>query len=356
MALLRPSRNVKRVVRVDEIVAELDHLPRRESRFETGRGNPPLRQLPPADSAGPHVTRVSGVISLRSSRRRRVERLHPQTAGGREGKALEASVRRGLPRPFSSVTRVRHGQDDQARDYFVDYGPHTFHIRETAKASLFTKRIKHSSQDPLILDARHPCAAAGRNTLSARDAAGADRRQPVLSFRIVSTIFWRASSRCWRLRRRSIRSRVGREIWPHASMTLFASLRTRVGLPTSADFFEAGAAVASSISRTHPAHARHQGRPGHLLHEVHVLRGQAQLSVREQSAAARRTAQVLLNRVVRLEREAMRLTRRLRHESQKTIRVRGVLSTLPLPALVRSHRSAAAAGSRRPFEELRYRA
>ena len=77
---------------------------------------------------------------------------------------------------------------------------------------------------------------------------------------------------------------VGRpESGPHALRLVLRHLfRARLGPADVADFVEAGAARRQAESEEHhPAHARHQGRSGDLLHEVHVSAQGHQRAVRE---------------------------------------------------------------------------
>ena len=72
------------------------------------------------------------------------------------------------------------GRTIKVGDYSVDFGPHTFHIRETAESKEILKTITpFFGDEPADAGARHARAAARQGIrLSARDAAGAVRRQP----------------------------------------------------------------------------------------------------------------------------------------------------------------------------------
>ena len=74
-----------------------------------------------------------------------------------------------------------------------------------------------------------------------------------------------------------------RNLGPHAlRLVLRHLLRARLGIADLADFVEAGAAGREAESEEHhPADARHQGRSGDLLHEVHVSAQGHQRAVRE---------------------------------------------------------------------------
>ena len=225
--------------------------------------------------------------------------------------------------------------------------------------------LRRRSADP---DARHARAAARQGIrLPARDAAGADRRQPVAVGAHHLRLRRRdASSRRWRRRKQehSFEEWGVRNLGPHALRPVLRDLLgARLGPADVADFVEAGAARRQAEPEEHhPAHARHQGRSGHVLHQVHVsARRASACSSRTWPTAVRQHGNRDLPRVAGRAARARRRSHRARRLHARTAARRridcdGVLSTLPLPALV-EHDHAGAAGRRSPQHaaKLRYR-
>ena len=179
------------------------------------------------------------------------------------------------------------GKTIKVGPYFVDYGPHTFHIRETEESRAIHEAIRpFFGDDPLILTRGTRVLLRGREYVYPLEMLQVlTGVSPILSARIifdyvdgVHQIDVDAAEK------RTLVRGVGRPE-PRADAlrpVLRHLLGARVGVADLADFLEAGAARREAEPQEHRApHARHQGRPGDLLHQVHVPAQRHQRAVRE---------------------------------------------------------------------------
>ncbi len=166
------------------------------------------------------------------------------------------------------------GRTIKVGDYSVDFGPHTFHIRETAESKEILKTITpFFGENPLTLVRGTRVLLRGKEYVYPLEMLQVlFGVSPLLSARILFDYSRRDHQVVLRARaERGLVRRVGRqEPWPHALRSVLRHLlRARLGPADQPDFVEAGAARRQAESQEHhPAHARHQGGSDHLFHEV----------------------------------------------------------------------------------------
>ena len=226
--------------------------------------------------------------------------------------------------------------------YAVDYGPHTFHIRETEESRAIHEAIRPLfGEDPLILTRGTRVLLRGKEYVYPLEMLQVlTGVSPLLSARIVFDYLMATLKSTFAPARKEhsfeewgVRN-LGRTLYD----LCFGIYSARVwGLPTVADFVEAGAARRQAEPEEHhPAHARHQGRPGDLLHEVHVSAQGHQRALREHGRGRAQGGQLHLPRITGGAARARRRSRSRASSTrangrEETIDCDGVLSTLPLP-------------------------
>src|SRR6266850_1600463 len=242
------------------------------------------------------------------------------------------------------------GKTISVGDYFVDYGPHTFHIRETEESKAIHEAIKpFFGEDPLILTRGTRVLLRGKEYVYPLEMLQVlTGVSPLLSFRIVFDYVVASlksalappkkedSFEEWGVRN------LGRTLYD----LCFGIYSARVwGLPTGQISSKQAQRVAklnlkNVILRTLGIKAD----PATYFTKYMYPRKGISVLYENMSAAARKNGQCVLleSPVVRLERDPSTgsgpaAIRRVvyRHEgSEKTVECDGVLSTLPLPALV----------------------
>ena len=236
------------------------------------------------------------------------------------------------------------GKTIKVGDYFVDYGPHTFHIRETAESKAIHEAIKpFFGEDPLILTRGTRVLLRGKEYVYPLEMLQVlTGVSPFLSFRIVFDYLLASikstlapakkehSFEEWGVRN------LGRTLYD----LCFGIYSERVwGLPTSQISSKQAQRVAklnlkNIILRTLGIKAD----PATYFTKYMYPRAGISVLFESMSTAAKKNGQQVLleSPVVRLEREGDAIRRVVyRHEGhEKTIECDGVLSTLPLPALV----------------------
>jgi protoporphyrinogen oxidase len=236
------------------------------------------------------------------------------------------------------------GKTIKVGDYHVDYGPHTFHIRETEESRAIHEAIKPMfGDDPLILTRGTRVLLRGKEYIYPLEMLQVlTGVSPILSFRIVfdylvasikSTLAPAKKEHSfeeWGVRN------LGRTLYD----LCFGIYSERVwGLPTSQISSKQAQRVAklnlkNIILRTLGIKAD----PATYFTKYMYPRKGISVLFENMAAAVKKNGQRLLleSPVVRLEREGEKITRVIyRHEgSEKAIECDGVLSTLPLPALV----------------------
>ncbi len=179
------------------------------------------------------------------------------------------------------------GKTIKVGPHFVDYGPHTFHIRETEESRAIHEAIKpFFGDDPLILTRGTRVLLRGKEYVYPLEMLQVlTGVSPLLSARIIFDYLMASAKSTFAPAKKEhsfeewgVRN-LGRTL---VRLVLRHLLRARVGSADVADFVEAGAARREAQPEEHhPAHARHQGRSGHLLHEVHVSAEGHQRALRE---------------------------------------------------------------------------
>ena len=229
--------------------------------------------------------------------------------------------------------------------YAVDYGPHTFHIRDTEESRAIHEAIQpFFGPDPLILTRGTRVLLRGKEYVYPLEMMQVlTGVSPFLSARIIfdyamatmkSTLAppkHEDSFEEWGVRN------LGRTLYD----LCFGIYSARVwGLPTSQISSKQAQRVAklnlkNVILRT----LGDQGGSGDLLHEVHVSARGHQRAVREHGRGVTRRnggCVKLESPAIRLERDGDRIARVVYSQNgrEETIACSGVLSTLPLPQLV----------------------
>jgi len=236
------------------------------------------------------------------------------------------------------------GKTIKVGDYFVDYGPHTFHIRETAESKAIHEAIKpFFGDDPLILTRGTRVLLRGKEYVYPLEMLQVlTGVSPFLSFRIVFDYLLASvksalappkkehSFEEWGVRN------LGRTLYD----LCFGIYSERVwGLPTSQISSKQAQRVAklnlkNIILRTLGIKAD----PATYFTKYMYPRKGISVLFENMAAAVKKNGQTVMleSPVVRLEREgdAIRRVVYRRDGREETIECDGVLSTLPLPALV----------------------
>ncbi len=257
------------------------------------------------------------------------------------------------------------GKTIKVGDYFVDYGPHTFHIRETEESRAIHEAIQpFFGPDPLILTRGTRVLLRGKEYVYPLEMLQVlTGVSPLLSARIifdylVATVKTTLSPpkkehsfEEWGVRN------LGRTLYD----LCFGIYSARVwGLPTSQISSKQAQRVAklnlkNIILRTLGIKAD----PATYFTKYMYPRAGISVLFENMSAAAKKNGQRVLleSPVVRLEREGDAIRRVVyRHEGhEQTIECDGVLSTLPLPALVNMTTPALPAAVSEHASKLRYR-
>jgi protoporphyrinogen oxidase len=229
-------------------------------------------------------------------------------------------------------------------DYFVDYGPHTFHIRETEESRAIHEAIKpFFGDDPLILTRGTRVLLRGKEYVYPLEMLQVlTGVSPLLSFRIIFdyVVASMKSALAPPKKEHSFEEWGVRNLGRTLYDLCFGIYSARVwGLPTSQISSKQAQRVAklnlkNIILRTLGIKAD----PATYFTKYMYPRKGISVLFENMSAAARKNGACvrLDSPVVRLEREGDRIHRVVyRHEgSENTIECDGVLSTLPLPALV----------------------
>ena len=236
------------------------------------------------------------------------------------------------------------GKTIKLGDYFVDYGPHTFHIRETEESRQIHEAIQpFFGDDPLILTRGTRVLLQGKEYVYPLEMLQVlTGVSPVLSFRIVFDYLLASAKSTlapakkehsfeeWGVRN------LGRTLYD----LCFGIYSARVwGLPTSQISSKQAQRVAklnlkNIVLRTLGIKAD----PATYFTKYMYPRQGISVLFESMAAAVRKNGQTikLCSPVVRLEREGDRIARVVfrRDQHEETIECDGVLSTLPLPALV----------------------
>jgi protoporphyrinogen oxidase len=229
-------------------------------------------------------------------------------------------------------------------NYFVDYGPHTFHIRETEESRAIHEAIKpFFGEDPLILTRGTRVLLRGKEYVYPLEMLQVlTGVSPLLSFRIVFdyAVASLKSALAPPKKEHSFEEWGVRNLGRTLYDLCFGIYSARVwGLPTSQISSKQAQRVAklnlkNIILRTLGIRAD----PATYFTKYMYPRKGISVLYENMSAAARKNGACirLESPVVRLEQDGGRIRRVVyRHEGgEKTIECDGVLSTLPLPALV----------------------
>jgi protoporphyrinogen oxidase len=236
------------------------------------------------------------------------------------------------------------GKTIKLGDYFVDYGPHTFHIRETEESRQIHDAIQpFFGENPLILTRGTRVLLQGKEYVYPLEMLQVlTGVSPLLSFRIVFDYLMASAKSTlapakkehsfeeWGVRN------LGRTLYD----LCFGIYSARVwGLPTSQISSKQAQRVAklnlkNIVLRTLGIKAD----PATYFTKYMYPRQGISVLFESMAAAVRKNGQTikLCSPVVRLEREGDRIARVVfrRDQHEETIECDGVLSTLPLPALV----------------------
>ena len=257
------------------------------------------------------------------------------------------------------------GKTIKVGDYYVDYGPHTFHIRETEESRAIHEAIQPLfGEDPLILTRGTRVLLQGKEYIYPLEMLQVlTGVSPLLSFRIVfdyliatikSTLAppkREDSFEEWGVRN------LGRTLYD----LCFGIYSARVwGLPTSQISSKQAQRVAklnlkNIILRTLGIKADPATYFTKYMYPRQGISVLFENMAREVKAAG--NCLLLNSSVVRLEREAGRITRvvYLHDGKEETIECDGVISTLPLPKLVDLMQPALPESVSAHAKKLRYR-
>ena len=258
------------------------------------------------------------------------------------------------------------GKTIKLGDYFVDYGPHTFHIRETEESRKIHEAIQpFFGEDPLILTRGTRVLLRGKEYVYPLEMLQVlTGVSPLLSFRIIFDYLIASAKSTlapakkehsfeeWGVRN------LGRTLYD----LCFGIYSARVwGLPTSQISSKQAQRVAklnlrNIVLRTLGIKAD----PATYFTKYMYPRQGISVLFESMAAAVRKNGQTikLCSPVVRLEREGDRIARvvyRRDGAAEQTIECDGVLSTLPLPVLVDLMQPSLPASVSAHAKKLRYR-
>ncbi len=236
------------------------------------------------------------------------------------------------------------GKTIKLGDYFVDYGPHTFHIRETEESRQIHEAIQPFFGDsPLVLTRGTRVLLRGKEYVYPLEMLQVlTGVSPLLSFRIIFDYLMASAKSTFAPAKKEhsfeewgVRN-LGRTLYD----LCFGIYSARVwGLPTSQISSKQAQRVAklnlkNIVLRTLGIKAD----PATYFTKYMYPRQGISVLFDSMAAAVRNNGQTiqLCSPAVRLEREGNRIVRVVygRHGREETIECDGVLSTLPLPALV----------------------
>jgi protoporphyrinogen oxidase len=257
------------------------------------------------------------------------------------------------------------GKTIKLGDYFVDYGPHTFHIRETEESRQIHEAIQPFFGDnPLVLTRGTRVLLQGKEYVYPLEMLQVlTGVSPLLSFRIIFDYLIASAKSTlapakkehsfeeWGVRN------LGRTLYD----LCFGIYSARVwGLPTSQISSKQAQRVAklnlrNIVLRTLGIKAD----PATYFTKYMYPRQGISVLFESMAASVRKNGQTikLCSPVVRLEREGDRIARVVfrRDQHEETIECDGVLSTLPLPALVDLIQPSLPASVASHARKLRYR-
>ena len=257
------------------------------------------------------------------------------------------------------------GKTIKLGDYFVDYGPHTFHIRETEESRRIHEAIQpFFGENPLILTRGTRVLLRGKEYIYPLEMLQVlTGVSPLLSFRIIFDYLIASAKSAiapakkehsfeeWGVRN------LGRTLYD----LCFGIYSARVwGLPTSQISSKQAQRVAklnlkNIVLRTLGIKAD----PATYFTKYMYPRQGISVLFESMAAAVKKNGQTiaLCSPVVRLERDGDRIARVVfrRDQHEETIECDGVLSTLPLPALVDLIQPSLPASVASHAKKLRYR-
>ena len=257
------------------------------------------------------------------------------------------------------------GKTIKLGDYFVDYGPHTFHIRETEESRRIHEAIQpFFGENPLILTRGTRVLLRGKEYIYPLEMLQVlIGVSPLLSFRIIFDYLMASAKSAiapakkehsfeeWGVRN------LGRTLYD----LCFGIYSARVwGLPTSQISSKQAQRVAklnlkNIVLRTLGIKAD----PATYFTKYMYPRQGISVLFESMAAAVKKNGQTiaLCSPVVRLERDGDRIARVVfrRDQHEETIECDGVLSTLPLPALVDLIQPSLPASVAGHAKKLRYR-
>jgi protoporphyrinogen oxidase len=257
------------------------------------------------------------------------------------------------------------GKTIKLGDYFVDYGPHTFHIRETEESRRIHEAIQpFFGENPLILTRGTRVLLRGKEYIYPLEMLQVlTGVSPLLSFRIIFDYLMASAKSAiapakkehsfeeWGVRN------LGRTLYD----LCFGIYSARVwGLPTSQISSKQAQRVAklnlkNIVLRTLGIKAD----PATYFTKYMYPRQGISVLFESMAAAVKKNGQTitLCSPVVRLERDGDRIARVVfrRDQHEETIECDGVLSTLPLPALVDLIQPSLPASVAGHAKKLRYR-
>jgi len=257
------------------------------------------------------------------------------------------------------------GKTIKLGDYFVDYGPHTFHIRETEESRQIHEAIQpFFGDDPLILTRGTRVLLQGKEYVYPLEMLQVlTGVSPLLSFRIIFDYLLASakSSLAPAKKEHSFEEWGVRNLGRTLYDLCFGIYSARVwGLPTSQISSKQAQRVAklnlkNIVLRTLGIKAD----PATYFTKYMYPRQGISVLFESMAAAVRKNGQTikLCSPVVRLEREGDRIARVVfrRDQHEETIECDGVLSTLPLPALVDLIQPSLPASVAAHAAKLRYR-
>jgi protoporphyrinogen oxidase len=257
------------------------------------------------------------------------------------------------------------GKTIKLGDYFVDYGPHTFHIRETEESRKIHEAIQpFFGENPLILTRGTRVLLRGKEYIYPLEMLQVlTGVSPLLSFRIIFDYLMASAKSAiapakkehsfeeWGVRN------LGRTLYD----LCFGIYSERVwGLPTSQISSKQAQRVAklnlkNIVLRTLGIKAD----PATYFTKYMYPRQGISVLFESMAAAVKKNGQTikLCSPAVRLERDGDRIARVVfrRDQHEETIECDGVLSTLPLPALVDLIQPSLPASVASHAKKLRYR-
>ena len=236
------------------------------------------------------------------------------------------------------------GKTIKLGDYFVDYGPHTFHIRETEESRKIHEAIQpFFGENPLILTRGTRVLLRGKEYIYPLEILQVlTGVSPLLSFRIIFDYLLASakSSIAPAKKEHSFEEWGVRNLGRTLYDLCFGIYSERVwGLPTSQISSKQAQRVAklnlkNIVLRTLGIKAD----PATYFTKYMYPRQGISVLFESMATAVKKNGQTikLCSPVVRLEREGNRIARVVyrRDQHEETIECDGVLSTLPLPALV----------------------